>query len=110
MTPPGTPGGQSGRDILAAYAQELPIGQPVRVVLSTGRTLRGTLMRADSQSLVIQENTRWPEPPVTVSLDTVALVDPAPRSNLGKAIFVGVATGAAAAVGVLLFLAAVLDD
>lgn len=100
------------RTVLAEYVQRLPPGSAVRVERTKGRTLRGTLMKATAQSLIIQPRTRVPEPPVEVPLTDVLSVTPESQngSNLGKAIGVGAAAGAGAALAVFLIILAVFSD
>jgi hypothetical protein len=100
------------RTVLAEYVQRLPPGAAVRVERTKGRTLRGTLMKATAQSLIIQPRTRVPEPPVEVPLTDVLSVTPESQngSNLGKAIGVGAAAGAGAALAVFLIILAVFSD
>jgi hypothetical protein len=96
--------------VIASYVRSLPVGSPVRVGLTGGRTLHGTLMRADESVLVVQPKGRIPEPPREVPLAEVVSVDIHRPSGLGKVIAIGAAAGAAATVGVLMVLWAVLGD
>src|SRR5215510_613959 len=50
--------------LLSDYVMRLPVGSKVRVDLYEGRRVRGTLMKADAQSLVLRPRARIPEPPV----------------------------------------------
>ena len=100
------------RAVLAEYVRTLPLGSAVRVDLAGGRALRGTLMKATDQDIVISPRTRIPEPPVEVPLDTVVAVTPDSqgRSNLAVAIGAGVAAGAGAAVAVFMIIVALMGD
>jgi hypothetical protein len=91
------------------YVQRLPAGSRVRVEQSNGRTIKGTLMKATPVELVVQRNTRNPEAPVTIPMAQVARVTLERGSaSTGKTVGIAVATGAGAAVGVLLILVALL--
>jgi hypothetical protein len=97
--------------VLADYVQRLPAGSRVRVERTNGASLRGILLKATAASIVVQKNTRVPEPAVEVPLSDVTRVtlDPS-SSSLGKHIAIGVGTGVAATFGVLLILAALWSD
>jgi hypothetical protein len=99
------------RAVLAEYVQRLPAGSRVRVERASGESLRGTLMKATPDSIVVQKNTRLPEAPVDVPLSDVTRVTlDATSSSLGKHIAIGVGSGVAATFGVLLILAALWSD
>jgi hypothetical protein len=100
------------RAVLAEYVQKLPPGSPIRIERASGRTLRGTLMKASDRSLIVQPRTRIPEPAVEAVLDDVLSVTPdsSNGSYLGKAIGVGAAAGAGAALAVFLIIIAVFSD
>jgi hypothetical protein len=100
------------RAVLAEYVQRLPLGSLVRVNLTDGKELRGTLMKATDLSVVIQPRTRVPEPPLDISLKEVigvTLDDTKGRGSVAKAIGVGAATGLAATLGLILILIAAAD-
>ena len=95
---------------LADYAQRLAAGSKVRVERTDGSTLRGTLMKATPQSILVQKNTRVPERPVEIPLDQLTRVTLDNGSSTGKSVAIGVATGVGATFGVLLLLAALLGN
>jgi hypothetical protein len=98
--------------VLAEYVQKLPAGSPVKVERRGGRAVRGTLMKATDQVLIVQPRTRIPEPPIEIPLSDVVSVAPdTPNGgNIGKAIGIGAAAGAAAALGVFLIILAAFAD
>lgn len=98
--------------VLAEYVQKLPPGTAIRVERAGGRTVRGTLMKASNQSVVVQPRTRIPEAAVEIAFSDVLRVTPESSNgnNLGKAIGIGAAAGASAALGVLLIIAAIFAD
>lgn len=97
--------------VMAEYVQKLPLGTKVRVDRASGRSVRGTLMKATAESIIVQPRTRLPEPPVEIPLaDVLAVTPEAPNGNIGKAIGIGAAAGAAAALGVILILILTFSD
>jgi hypothetical protein len=99
------------RSAVAAFARQLPIGSRIRVSLGIRRTIRGTLINATDRSIVVQPRTRILEPAIEVPLDQIAGIEVETPGNIGKAIAIGVGTGAATALGVfLLILTVVIDD
>jgi hypothetical protein len=99
------------RAVLADYVQRLPPGSKVRVERTNGNSVRGTLMKATPDSIVVQKNTRVPEAPLEVPLSDVTRVTlDQVSSSLGKHIAIGVGSGVAATFGVLLILAAIWGD
>lgn len=98
--------------VLAEYIQQLPLGSAVRLDLTSGRILRGTLIKATGQSVVIQPRTRIAEPPVEVALDDVLRLVPETQggNSVGKAIGIGIAAGAGAALAVFTIIIALLND
>lgn len=99
------------RAVLSDYVQHLPAGSRVRVERANGDALRGTLMKATPDAIVVQKNTRVPEAPVEVPLSDIARVTlDSNSSSVGKHIAIGVGSGVAATFGVLLILAALWAD
>jgi hypothetical protein len=99
------------RAVMAEYVQRIPAGSKVRVERANASTLRGTLMKAGPDAITVQRNTRVPEPPVQVPLDTITrLTLDQPTSSVGRNIAIGIASGVGATFGVLLLLAAIWSD
>jgi hypothetical protein len=98
--------------VLADYVQRIPAGSKVRVERANGKLLRGTLMQASAERVIVQENTRVPEPPVTIPVSDIArlAVDTDSSTRVARTIGIGVATGAAAALAVFAIIAAMLGD
>src|SRR5262245_10473794 len=96
---------------MADYVQRLPVGSRVRVDRSDGSSMRGTLMKASAGAILVQKNTRIPEPPVEVPLAEVLRVTlENGHTSTGKAVAIGIASGVGAFLGILAILAATLDD
>jgi hypothetical protein len=96
--------------VMADYAQHIAVGSRVRVRLADGRTVRGTLMRADATTLLVSPATRVPEPPVSLPTDAVRGIELDRSTNVVKVIAIGAAAGAAATLGVLFLLFAMVGD
>ena len=110
---PGADRQNANTDLLAEYVQRLPAGTSIRIQRVSGGSLRGTLMKANEQTLVIQPRTRVPEPPVEIAFkDLISVVPEAQggNNNIGKAIGIGIAAGAGAVLGIFLILAAIYSD
>ena len=96
--------------VLADYVQRLAAGSKVRVERTDGSSLRGTLMKASAGFIVIQKNTRVPEPPVELPLSELARVTLDTQTTaVGKSVAIGIGAGVAGTFGVLLVLFAMLN-
>jgi hypothetical protein len=86
-------------------AESIPLGTRVRVQTIEGKRFSGTLMRVDSNVLLVKKNTRHPEPAVLVSFDDVTKLERQKEGgiHLGKAMAVGAATAAGAMLTIILF-------
>jgi hypothetical protein len=104
--------GGADHGLLAAYVKQLPIGARVRANLTNGRSVRGTLMKATDQAVIVQRRTRVPEAPVEIPLGELQSVETDTQNGgVGRAVAIGVATGAGAALGVfMLLMALVVND
>ena len=101
---------QADNSAIADYVQRLAPGTRVRVEQTDGRSFRGTLMRSTPQAMVVQKNTRVPEPPIDVPLDRVARVTiDGNGSSVGKTVAIGVGTGVAVTFGIFAILAAIFS-
>jgi hypothetical protein len=107
------PRGAAGGDpsVLSDYVQTLPPGSTVRVERRSGRTLRGTLMKATDSRVIVQPRTRIPEPPVDIALTDVFSVTPESPAghSLARAIAAGAAAGAGAALAVFFIILTYAD-
>jgi hypothetical protein len=109
--PPASSSQRADSALVASYVQQLPIGSRVRVGLTDGTRIKGTLMKAGDRELVVQPRTRLPEPPIQIAMDRVLGVElDTNGTNVGKAIGIGFAAGAGGVLAVFLILAAVFSD
>ncbi len=94
--------------LMADYVRQLPVGARVRVTLTDGHVLHGTLMKADADPIVVQKRTRIPEAPLPIALKDVQAVELEGKSgNPARTVAIGTAAGVASALGVLLIIAAI---
>lgn len=100
------------RAVIAEYVRALPAGSAIQVQRTDGRSVRGTLMKATDQSLIIQPRARIPEPPLEIALTDVIAVTPERTggTSVGKAIGIGIAAGVGATLAFLAILAALYAD
>jgi hypothetical protein len=97
---------------MAEYVQKLQIGSRVRVERTDGSSLRGTLMKATPTAVVVQKNTRIPEPFVEVPIAQVARVtlDGGGGTSAAKAAAIGIASGVGAFFAILAIAFAASGD
>jgi hypothetical protein len=112
VTPPAQNGAPAKGEqaVLAEYVQRLPAGMRVRVDRTGGEVVKGTLMKASDAGIVVQRRTRVPEPPLEIPMADVLAVTPESSNGIAKAIGIGAAAGAAAALGTILILVAAFSD
>jgi hypothetical protein len=92
---------------ISEFLRSLPPGSRVRLDITGGHTLRGTLLKATDEAVTIQQHTRLPEPPVAVAMrDVLRVTIDTPSSN-GRTIAIGAAIGAGAAIALLWLIAAI---
>lgn len=107
--------GQAGAgrdpDVWRRYVRQLPPGSRVRLELLDGRRLTGTLMGLDGDAVVVQPRTRLPEPERVIPLDQLAWLEPdAGGAGAGRAVAIGVLSGAASFLALLLVTFALYSD
>jgi hypothetical protein len=97
--------------LMAAYVRQLPLGSRVRVSLADGQVIRGTLMKADEDPIVVQRRTRIPETPLRIAIkDVQGLELEGKGTGVGRVVAVGIASGVGAALGFMMIIAALLSD
>ena len=98
--------------VLRQYVERLPVGGRVRVQTVDGGRWSATLLSADHQRVVLQPRGRLTEPARAIPIASLQLIEPEAHSGnnqLLKAVAVGVATGAATFVTMLLIVFATID-
>jgi hypothetical protein len=99
-------------DVWRAFVEKLHVGSTVKVRLKDGTRVKATLLQASPEAMTIQPKTRIPVGPRTVPFTSIESLE-VDRSNgigAGKAIAIGVASGAGAFLGLMLIAFAVIDD
>ncbi len=98
----------------AAYkemASAIPLGSRVKLQTRAGSRLTATLMAVSDEAVIVQRASRMPEPPVTVPFSELARLQREERGgfSIGKAIGIGLASGAGAIL-TLFAIAMSIDD
>ena len=96
------------RDLVAA----IPLGSRVRVQTTSGERLNGTLMSVTADAMVMKRSTRVPEPAVTIPLSEIVRLERVSSNgglSVGKAVGIGLATGAGAILTLIAFAFAMSD-
>lgn len=99
-------------DLWRSVARRLPAAARVAIELSDGSRLHGVVLGVADDHVLIRKRTRLPEAPLQVRYDTIESLelDEDRGIGAGKAAAIGVATGAATFVTLLLVTFALLDD
>jgi hypothetical protein len=108
-----TPRSSSGRvdpGLMADYIRQLPVGSRVKISRSNGAVIHGTLMKRDTDPIVVQRRTRLPEEPITIPIADILALEPETDQAVGRMIAIGIASGTGATLGVLLLLFAIAGD
>jgi hypothetical protein len=109
--PAGLEAQTSGTATVAGeFVSKLPIGTHTKLELIDGRKIKATLMSVEDNAVVVKRNTRIPEPPIRIELNRIIDADIDRGSSVGKAIAIGTAAGAGAALGVIFLLVAIYSD
>ena len=96
--------------VMGDYIKRLPLGSRVKVTLTDGLELRGTLIKNDADPIVVQPRGRMPEPPLELPVDRVLAVELEGKNSVARTVAIGVATGVGAFFGIVLLLAAIYSD
>lgn len=101
----------AAQSVTRHYAEQLPLGQRVRVTVKTGDSFTATFMGVEGDGIRVQRRTRLPEPPYTVPFDDLAALSLDQGGiGVGKAIAIGAGIGAVTFLGILGLLAVAIDD
>lgn len=104
-------GEQERAAVMRNYLGRLPAGSRVRVVTEDGERFSAMLLAVDQDRLVVQPLGRLAVPSRALPIASVRQVEPQAASNgsLGKAVAIGVVTGAAAFLTMLMVAIAAID-
>lgn len=88
------------------FAERLEAGAPLKLRLRGGQQMKGSFLEARSAELLVLPTTRVPVPVQAVRYEEVIAIERDVRGgvNVGKAIAIGAASGAAAFASLLLIL------
>lgn len=86
-------------------AEAIPLGSRIKVQKLDGARITGTLMRVDSNGVLVSRNTRRPEAPASIPLDQIAKIERSKDGgfSLAKAIAIGAGAGAGVILTLILF-------
>jgi hypothetical protein len=100
-----TPIQQNEAETWRKVAEAIPLGSKVKIQTLENKRISGTLMRVDNTTVTLKRNTRRPEAATAVNFEDIAKMerDHGGGVNIGKAIAIGAATGAAAMITLILF-------
>lgn len=92
-------------------ASAIPLGSRVKLQTKAGRRLTATLMSVSDEAVIVQRASRVPEPAMTVPFGELARLQRDERNgfSVGKAIGIGLASGAGAIL-TLFAIAMSIDD
>ena len=95
----------TGRQVVVDYARSLSAGTRVRLTTVDRVSVRGTLLKSTDTALYVQPHGRVAEPIVEVALDRIISIERHKEgNNVGRAVAIGAAAGAGAALGVFYLL------
>lgn len=102
----------SASDAWQRLARQLPPAAIVRLLLVDGTRLRGVVVSADVDALVVKPKTRLPEPPRRIAYSAIESmeVDTGRGIGVGKAIAIGAGSGAAAFLTMLFVALTLIAD
>jgi hypothetical protein len=113
MQPPprsSSPGSRVDRALMAEYIRQLPVGSLVKINRSIGAVIHGTLMKRDTDPIVVQRRTRLPEEPITIPIGDILALELESDQDIGRMIAIGILSGTGATLGVLMLLFAIAGD
>jgi len=98
-------------DVWRVFTERLDVGSRIKVRMRDGQRVTATLIQASPDALLVQPRTRRPVPVQRVSYDDIASIERDDQRGIsgGKAVAIGVGSGAGAFFGILLLLIATLD-
>ena len=85
-------------------AESIPVGSKVKIQLTDGKRVGGTLMRVDDTGVLVKKDTRVPESAITVTYDQIGNLErnhSGGGMSWGKAIGLGIGAGAGAILTIL---------
>jgi hypothetical protein len=101
-----------GQDVWRRLAQQLPPAAVVRVLLADGTRLKAIVLAVDDEAIVVKPRTRVPEPQRRIPYSTIEALELDTNRGIGagKAAAIGIGTGAATFMALILLSFALLSD
>ena len=96
---------RSESDAMREFVRSIQAGSRIRLETVQGRTLRGTLVHATEDDVLVERNTRLPVPAEKVRIAGIVRVTLDNPSSNSKLVAIGAAIGADAAIGVVWIIA-----
>jgi hypothetical protein len=108
---PGVAAAQDQRDLWRAFVEKVEVGTELTVRLRDGQRFRATLIGTRDDAVMLQPKTRVPVPVQPVPYDAIVSLERRGEGGMGaaRAAAIGVASGAATFLGILLILLATVD-
>jgi hypothetical protein len=108
---PATAAAQAQGDVWRAFAEKVDVGTELTVRLQDGQRFRATLVGTRPDAVLLQPRTRVPVPVQPVPYDAIRSLERRSEGGMGagKAAAIGVASGAATFVAILLVLLSTVD-
>ena len=102
---------QAQADTWRAFAMKLDVGIELTIRLRDGQRFRATFVGAPEEALLVQPKTRVPVPVQPVPYNAILSIERRSEGGIGagKAAAIGVASGVAGFLAVLLIIASSLD-
>lgn len=108
---PSAASAPAGQELMSDYARNLSAGTRVRVTTVDRWRVRGTLIKATDTALYVQPHGRVAEPIVEIAFTNLAAIErDKDGGGIGRAIALGAAAGAGAALGVFCLLVLAYSD
>lgn len=102
---------QTAADTWRSFAERVEVGTELNVRLTDGRRVRATLIGVRQDAVLLQPRTRVPVPVQAVSYNDIVRLERRGKGiGTGKAVAIGVATGAGALFGMMAILVAAFGD
>ena len=99
----------SGAGAWERYLQSVPVGSKVKVMTVDGRSFKATYMGVEGAVVTLRPRTRIPEPPVSIPVASLALLELDQGTSTGKIVAIAAGVAGATVLGVFLILVATLD-
>ena len=101
---------QTSSEIWKSFAEHVDVGTELNVRLNDGSRFRAMLVGVRDNAMLVQPKTRIPVPIQAVPYEDVIRIERTkPGIGTGKAVAIGLATGAGAFFGILALLFAISD-